>query len=118
MMEDEVYGVLQQKNMDKALGPYGFSVHFYLIYWHIIQKDLDCMIQYVQKSVRMGSSTNSSFLALIPKEKNPSSFAHLRPISLCNVSYKIITKIIANRINPLLPKLISPNQGGLLKKGK
>jgi hypothetical protein len=64
----------------------------------------------------MGGSTNSSFLALIPKESNPSSFARFRPISLCNVSYKIISKIIANKIKPLLPKLISPNQGGFVEK--
>jgi len=47
---------------------------------------------------------------------NPSSFSIFRPISLCNVSYKIITKIIANKIKPLLHKLISPNQSGFMEK--
>jgi hypothetical protein len=61
-------------NLDKELGLDGFSAHFYIIYWHIIKQDLVCMVQYVQKSTRMEGSTNSSFLACIPKESNPSSF--------------------------------------------
>jgi hypothetical protein len=74
------------------------------------------MIQYVQKSTKLGGSTNSTFLALIPKDSNPSTFSRFRPISLCNVSYKFITKVIANRIKPLLHKLISPNQSGFVEK--
>jgi hypothetical protein len=62
----------------------------------------------------MGGATNSSFLALIPKENGASSLDRFRPISLCNISYKIITKIIANRLNPLLRSLILPNQGGFV----
>jgi hypothetical protein len=107
--EANILGVLQQMNPDKAPGSDGFTVHFYLLCWHMIKKDLVCMIQYVQKSARMGGSTNSSFLALIPKEFNPSSFKRFCPISLCNVSYKIISKYhcgenqaLATQIN--LPK--------------
>jgi hypothetical protein len=74
------------------------------------------MIQYVQKSAKLGGSTNSTFLALIPKDANPSTFSRFRPISLCNVSYKLITKVIANRIKPLLHQLISPNQSGFVEK--
>ena len=76
------------------------------------------MIQYVQKSAKMGGNTNSTFLALIPKYVNPSTFSRFRPISLCNVSYKLITKVIANRIKPLLHQLISPNQSGFVEKRK
>jgi hypothetical protein len=74
------------------------------------------MVRYIQRSARIGGNSNSSFLALIPKEVNPSSFNRFRPISLYNVSYKIISKVIANRIKPLLHKLISPSQGGFVEK--
>ena len=57
----------------------------------------------------------TTFLALIPKEVNPSTFDRFRPISLCNASYKIFSKLLANRIKPLLGKLISPLQGGFVK---
>jgi len=69
------------------------------------------MLRYVQKSYRLGGATNSSFLALLPKEKGASSFDIFHPISLCNVSYKIMAKIIANILKPLLFHLILSNQG-------
>lgn len=62
--------------------------------------------------------TNSSFLALIPKETSASTFIIFRPISLCNYSYKIITKIMANRIKATLPDIISENQGGFVPSRK
>eukprot|EP00253_Pinus_taeda_P019011 PITA_19011 len=62
----------------------------------------------------MGENTKSLHIALIPKETNPLSFDRFRPISLCNVSYKIVTKILANRLKKLLPHLIFENQGGFV----
>jgi len=51
---------------------------------------------------KLGGGTNSSFLALISKESNPINFSHFHPISLFNSSYKILTKIISNRLKLLL----------------
>jgi hypothetical protein len=76
------------------------------------------MIRYVQLTSKIGGATNTSFLALIPKAKNANTFDHFRLISLCNVSYKILTKIIANRLKILLPRIILPNQGGFVTKRK
>jgi hypothetical protein len=73
------------------------------------------MIRYFQSTYRIGGATNISFLALIPRAKNANTFDHFRPISLCNVSYKILTKIIANRIKHL-PRIILQNQGGFVTK--
>jgi hypothetical protein len=67
---------------------------------------------------KLGGRINSSFLALIPKENNPSYFASFMFISLCNASYKIITKILENRLIHLLRILISKNQGGFVKHKK
>lgn len=66
------------------------------------------------KNYKMGENAKSSHLALIPKDPNARSFDHFRPISLCNISYKIVTKILANRLKKLLPHLISKNQGGFV----
>jgi hypothetical protein len=76
------------------------------------------MIQYVKSVENIRGNTNSTFLSLIPKELNPSSFAIFHPISLRNVSYKIISNIIDNYLKPFLPSLISPNQGGFVEKYK
>ena len=100
---------------DKAPGPDGFSIHFYKVCWTVIRKDLLRMIKAFQSKAKVDGSTNSTFLALNPKEVKHSTFDRLRPISLCNASYKILAKLLANRLKPLLGKLISPLQGGFVK---
>ena len=96
--------VIWAMELDKALGPNGFSFHFYRACWNIIKSDFIHMVSTFHKKSKVGGSTNSAFLALIPKEANPSSFDKFRPNSLCNASYKIL----ANRFKPMLGKLISP----------
>lgn len=83
-----------------------------------IKKDLTRMIKNFLKKKNIGAYTNSTFLALIPKESNPSFFNRFYLISLCKTSYKIITKILGNCLNPLLLNLISKNQGGFVPNRK
>jgi len=67
------------------------------------------MLSHSQNCQKLGGSRNSSFLASIPKEKGATSFARFRTISLCNIGYKIITKIMANGLREVLPKIIPEN---------
>jgi hypothetical protein len=113
--EEEIAKAVWSMDPDKAPGPDGFPIIFYRSFWDIIKRDLKKMLNYTLHKQKIGGATNSTFLALIPKDSNPSNFSRFHPISLCNSSYKILTKIIATRLNPLLPKLISENQGGFLK---
>eukprot|EP00253_Pinus_taeda_P014551 PITA_14551 len=76
------------------------------------------MINWTHHKGKIGGFTNATHLALLPKENRPSSFSRFRPISLCNSSYKIMTKILASRLKPFLPSLISENQGGFLANRK
>eukprot|EP00253_Pinus_taeda_P029799 PITA_29799 len=112
--EEDIRKAIWTLQPDKSPGPDGFPISFYREYWQLIKKDLAKMLRGVQRKGKMGGFTNSTFLALIPKENRPTSFSRFRPISLCNSSYKIFTKIIATRLKPLLPSLISENQGGFL----
>ena len=73
------------------------------------------MIKKSQQSNKLGGSTNSAFLALIPKEKGAVSLNRFKLISLCNTSYKILTKVIANRLKTILPLIVLENQGGFIK---
>eukprot|EP00253_Pinus_taeda_P022607 PITA_22607 len=58
---------------------------------------------------------NASFIALIPKQEKSMTLNGFRPTALCNVVYKIISKVIANRFKPLLPALISEDQMGYVE---
>jgi hypothetical protein len=102
-------------NPDKALGPDGFTTRFFQNRWDIIKSYFTKLIWKSQNCSKIGRGTNSYFLALIPKEKGAVNFGRFRPISLCNTSYKILTKIIANIIKKILPAIIPENQGGFVK---
>eukprot|EP00253_Pinus_taeda_P033369 PITA_33369 len=112
--EEEIRKAIWTLQPDKSPGPDGFPINFYRDHWQLIRKYLLKILRGIQRKGKMGGFTNSTFLALIPKENRPTSFSRFRPISLCNSSYKIFTKIIATRLQPLLPSLISENQGGFL----
>eukprot|EP00253_Pinus_taeda_P014530 PITA_14530 len=112
--EEEIKAAIWSLHLDKAPGPDIFPICFYREYWSMIKKDLLKLIRWVMKKGKMGGFTNSTYLALIPKENRPSSFSRFWPISLCNSAYKIISKILAAWLKPLLPSVISENQGGFL----
>ena len=99
---------------DKASGSDGFPISFYKSCWNIIKKDFVKMIIWSQSSDQIGGEMNSTFLDLFPKEKNLSSIKSYRPISLCNSSYNILSKVISNRMKKVIPKLILQNQGGFI----
>ena len=58
---------------------------------------------------------NTSFISLIPKQEDAQIPNRFRPIALCNVVYKIISKVVANRLKPLLPTLVSGEQSGYVE---
>ncbi|KAK3212549.1 hypothetical protein Dsin_017255, partial [Dipteronia sinensis] len=88
----------------------GLNTHFLKKTWDIIGEDV---INTIQELVRFGhllKERNATILALVPKVPNPSKMKEFRLISCCNTLYKINAKIIANRIKPCLPDIISPSQ--------
>eukprot|EP00253_Pinus_taeda_P033311 PITA_33311 len=111
---NEIKTTLFAMEPDKAPSPDGFTARFLQNCWQIVEKDLCRMVQKSQACQKIGGSINSAFLALIPKEKGANSFTRFRPISLCNIGYKLITKVIANRLKIILPDIIPENQGGFI----
>jgi hypothetical protein len=110
----EIKETLFNMASQKAPGPDGLLVLFYKTYWHIVGINVVNAVRDFFLSGKMHKEVNNSLIVLIPKIQNPTSFNHFRPISLCNVVYKIIAKILVNRLRPLLPKLISPCQSAFV----
>ena len=73
------------------------------------------MVEESHRNKQMLKSLNSTFLALILKKEEANRLDQFRPIALCNVVCKIITKLIAERLKPLLGSLISTEQGGFVE---
>ena len=85
--EEEIIDVIWSMEPYKALGPDRFSFHFYRVCWLVIIKYILMMIKEFQLKAKVGGCTNSTLLALIPKEVNPTTFNRFKPISFCNASY-------------------------------
>ena len=113
-MEYDIRNAIWSLHANKAPGPDGFTINFYKAAWNIIKEDLKKMLNLTRKKDNIGGETNSSFLALIPKEKSPLTLDRFRPISLCNTSYKILSKILASRMKSIMGCLISYSQGGFI----
>ena len=62
----------------------------------------------------LNKELNSTYIALIPKVTYPTCVTEFRPISLCNVFYKIVSKVFANRLKDVLPAIIAPNQSAFI----
>eukprot|EP00253_Pinus_taeda_P032275 PITA_32275 len=103
----EIEAVLKWFKRDKSLGPNRWPIEFYLTFFNHIGADLLIAIEKCKRSGNMREGFNSIFIALIPNADNPQTFDDYRPISLCNCIYKIISKIIAIYIKPILSKMIS-----------
>ena len=95
--------------LGKSLGPDGFTSNFFHHFWDMVKEEV---VESVKESrIKRGvlKAFNATFLTLIPKEVGAESPDKFRPIALCNVIYKIISRVIANRLKPLLPNLIAQN---------
>ncbi|CAA7040352.1 unnamed protein product [Microthlaspi erraticum] len=106
----EIKAAMFSINPDKAPGPDGFSAGFFQTNWLVMGPKI---IEEVHEIFEQGSfpnSINSTYIRLIPKILSPKSVAEYRPIALCNVYYKVISKILTRRLQPLLPSIISENQ--------
>ena len=106
----EIKEVFFSFNDMKAPGPDGFNAHFFKKAWPIIGEEITEVVKEFFKHGKLLRELNSTILALVPKVPNPTTMGDFRPISCCNLLYKAISKIMANRVREILPQIISHNQ--------
>ena len=89
----------------KALGSDGMPPLFFQHYWKIIGDEVSTAVLNCLNLGCFPQSLNNTFITLIPKVKSPTLVSKFHPISLCNTLYKIVSKVVANRLKSL-PNLI------------
>ncbi|KAL8116353.1 hypothetical protein AgCh_022742 [Apium graveolens] len=112
--EEEVRRALFQMNPDKAPGPDGFTPAFYQKHWDIVGHDIVQMVDSFFQEGVLPEGINETNIVLIPKKKQSTQVGDLRPISLCNILIKIITKILANRMKHILDGVVSECQSAFI----
>ncbi|KAL0300285.1 UNVERIFIED_CONTAM: Retrovirus-related Pol polyprotein from type-2 retrotransposable element R2DM [Sesamum angustifolium] len=111
---DDVKKAMFDIEEDKAPGPDGFSSGFYKAAWPIVGEEISKAIMDFFTTGKLLKQVNATVLTLIPKVRTPHSVADFRPISCCNVIYKVISKILVCRFREILDLLISPSQNAFI----
>jgi hypothetical protein len=110
---EEIADALFQIGPLKAPGPDGLPARFFQRNWLLLKEDVTKAVQAFFALRIMPEGANDTCIVLIPKTKHPKSMKGFRPISLCNVVYKVVSKCIVNRLRPLLLNIISMSQSAL-----
>lgn len=113
--DEEIEESIKQMHPLRAPGPDGLPTLFYQKYWHLVGNDVKRLVKGILNNQESPEKINKTFIVLIPKGKDPKSPKDYRPISLCNVSMKIVTKVIAKRIKSIFPDVIDAEQSGFVE---
>lgn len=111
---EEVRKALFNMHPDKSPGPDGLNPGFYHAYWDIVSQDLVSLCENFFQNGALPTGINCTQITLIPKKSVPETMSDLRPISLCNVAYKVIAKVAVDRMKILLDDIISHNQSAFV----
>ena len=105
--KEELEKVVYSCQKWKLPGPDGLTIEFFQGFYDLVKEDLLKAVKESQRTGKVLGALDSTFLALIPKKHNPCTFEEFRTISCCNVVYKLIAKIIAQRLKPILSEFVT-----------
>jgi hypothetical protein len=111
---EEVSAAVGQMADLKAPGCDGLPTEFFHDNWSTIGQEIFSVVSDFFSTSRSDDEINLTVISLIPKIASPTKVSEFRPISLCNVFYKIISKTLANRLKVILPVIISANQSAFI----
>ncbi|GKB45996.1 RNA-directed DNA polymerase, eukaryota, reverse transcriptase zinc-binding domain protein [Tanacetum coccineum] len=111
----EIKNAIWDCGSDKSPGPDGFTFAFFKEFWNMLKSDVVDFVQHFFNSGTLPRGCNTSFITLIPKVPNPMVVSDFRPISLIGAQYKIIAKVLANRLARVIDTIISQEQSAFIK---
>ncbi|MCH79574.1 putative ribonuclease H protein [Trifolium medium] len=112
--DDEVKRAVFSMSPWKALGPDGFLAGFYQKSWQTVGRSVGDFVKQAWSNPLILREVNCNDICLIPKVEHPKYIQQFRPISLCNTLYKIVSKVLTNRIKNTITKVVSPHQTGFI----
>ncbi|XP_075665589.1 uncharacterized protein LOC142635288 [Castanea sativa] len=112
--KEEVLRVVKELEGDKAPGPDGFSMAFYHHCWGVVERNILAVFEEFYQHSKFEKSLNATFIALIHKKNDASNIRDFRPISFLGSVYKILAKVLANRLKEVLDQLISESQNSFV----
>jgi hypothetical protein len=112
--EEEVRDIIWSCDGNKSPGPDGFNLNFFKACWTIVKSDVMAFLLEFHANSVLPKAVTASFLTLVPKKDHPLNLFDYRPICLIGSLYKILSKILANRIKRVMSKLISKCQSVFL----
>lgn len=113
--DDEICAAVFSIPDDKAPGPDGYSAHFFKMAWNIVGQFLMEAVKEFFQSGQILKQWNTTILTMIPKKAQAQNVGNFRPIACCNVIYKVISKILSNRLAAVLDGIVDKAQSTFIK---
>ena len=114
-MEEEVFISLHELNGEKATGPNGYTVAFWQFNWETVKGEVMTTFKDFFISGKFVKSLNSTFVVMVPKKEGADDFKDLRPISLMGSLYKLIEKVLENRLKKVMNQLVNKAQNAFVE---
>ena len=111
---DEVLQVVKDLQGDKAPSPDGFTMAFFQKCWSVLEEDIMGFFEEVHSYCKFERSLNAFFIALIPKKQNATNIRDFRTISFIGSVYKLLSKVLANRLRGVLDHIILESQNSFI----
>lgn len=112
---DEIKGVLSMMGPDKAPGPDGITTRFLQNHWEVLKNDLTNTIRHAFQVGTVPEQWLACHIILIPKTEDPKTPKDYRPLTIGNTTYRLLMKLLANRLQRHMDEVISPNQSAFLR---
>ena len=113
--EEEVFAAISSLNGEKAPGPDGFPIMFWYFSWEFVKEEVKDFFKEFFEQKKFVRSLNATFLVMISKKGNVEDIKDYRPISMLGGLYKILAKVLANRLRRVIDKVVSPSQNAFVE---
>ena len=112
--EEEIRFALMEMNSDKTPDPDGFTMTFWQTYWDFVKEEILELFKELYDQSSFAKNLNTTFLVLIPKKGDAEDLGDFQPISLLGGLYKLLAKVLANRLKKVIGKVVSLDQNAIV----